>query len=106
MSASFTYRPTDRMRAEFSYNCQQVNRRTDGSLVNVGRIPRLKLEYQVSRPFYVRIVGQYVQDHTDSLRDNSRTEAPILIAGPGGYTRAAAAKTRNIYSRVLFMTHL
>ena len=53
-----------------------MNRRTDGSLVNVGRIPRLKLEYQLVRPFFVRLVGQYVQQQTDSLRDDSRTGAP------------------------------
>ena len=68
------------MRTELTYYWQQINRRTDGSLVNVGRIPRLKIEYQVSRPLFLRLVGQYVQDETDSLRDDSRTGAPILIA--------------------------
>ena len=79
-----SYRPTDRIRADFSYNWQQVNRRTDGSLVNVGRIPRLKLEYQLARPLFVRLVGQYVQQKTDSLRDDSRTGGAILLDGPGG----------------------
>jgi hypothetical protein len=96
-----SFRPTDRIRADLSYNWQQVNRRTDGSLVNVGRIPRLKLEYQVSRPFFVRLVGQYVQTRTDSLRDDSRTGAPILIATTGGVVRSRAQRTNLFHGDVL-----
>ena len=96
-----TFRPTDRIRAELAYNWQQVNRRTDGSLVNVGRIPRLKLEYQVSRPFFVRVVGQYVQEQTDSLRDDSRTGAPILIATSGGVVRSQPSRTNQFHGDVL-----
>ncbi len=96
-----SYRPTDRLRADFSYNWQQVNRRTDGSLVNVGRIPRLKLEYQLARPLFVRVVGQYVQQKTDSLRDDSRTGAPILLAGPDGLERSAASSSNFFHADVL-----
>jgi hypothetical protein len=92
LSVDVSYRPTERIRNSISYFWQQVNRRTDGSLVNVGRVLRAKLEYQLSRPLFVRLVGQYVQDQTDSLRDDSRTNAPILIAGPGGVTRTVATR--------------
>src|SRR5439155_1645672 len=68
LSVDVSYRPTERLRNSVSYFWQQVNRRTDGSLVNVGRILRTKLEYQLSRPLFVRVVGQYIQDKTDSLR--------------------------------------
>jgi len=78
-----------------------VNRRTDGSRVNVGRIPRLKLEYQVSRPFFVRLVGQYVQQQTDSLRDDSRTGAPILIATPNGAVRTQASRANLFHGDAL-----
>src|SRR5467141_1531696 len=93
LSADLSYRPTERLRNSVSYFWQQVNRRTDGSLVNVGRILRAKIEYQLSRPLFFRLVGQYVQDQTDSLRDDSRTGAPILIAGRGGVTRSTASAT-------------
>jgi hypothetical protein len=96
-----TFRPTDRIRAELTYNWQQVNRRTDGSLVNLGRIPRLKLEYQLSRPFFVRLVGQYVQQQTDSLRDDSRTNAPILIATSSGVVRSQASRHNQFHGDVL-----
>jgi hypothetical protein len=93
LSINVSYRPTDRFRNTLSYFWQQVNRRTDGSLVNVGRVARAKLEYQLSRPLFVRLVGQYIQDQTDSLRDDSRTGAPILIAEPGGVTRTTPSAT-------------
>jgi hypothetical protein len=51
------------------------------------------MEYQPSRPLLVRLVGQYIQEQTDSLRDDSRTNAPILIAGPSGVTRTVPTAT-------------
>ena len=93
LSLDLSYRPTERLRNSLSYFWQQVNRRTDGTLVNVGRVLRGKIEYQISRPLFVRLVGQYLQDKTDSLRDDSRTNAPILIAGSSGVTRSQASAT-------------
>src|SRR5881628_1979338 len=101
LSVDLSYRPTERLRNSLSYYWQQVNRRTDGSLVNVGRVRRAKLEYQLSRPLFIRVVGQYTQDKTDSLRDDSRTGAPILIVGPGGVTRSAASRSNLFHADVL-----
>src|SRR5438132_256841 len=101
LSMDLSYRPTERLRNTVSYFWQQVNRRSDGTLVNVGRVLRAKLEYQLSRPLFVRVVGQYIQDKTDSLRDDSRTGAPILVAGPGGVTRSAASRSNRFHADVL-----
>ena len=101
LSANLSYRPTDRLRNSVSYFWQQVNRRTDGSLVNVGRVLRAKMEYQLSRPLFVRLVGQYLQDQTDSLRDDSRTNAPILIEGPSGVRRTVATANNLFHVDVL-----
>jgi len=100
LSVDVSYRPTERLRNSVSYFWQQVNRRTDESLVNVGRVLRAKVEYQVSRPLFVRVVGQYVQDKTDSLRDDSRTGAPIFIQGDS-LTRAAASQSNLFHADVL-----
>lgn len=81
LNGGLAYRPTDQLRLELSYQHQQVNRVTDGSLVDIQRIPRLKLEYQVSRPFFIRLIGEYADHWTDALRDASRTGLPILIGG-------------------------
>ena len=101
LSADLSYRPTERLRNSLSYFWQQVNRRTDGTLVNVGRVLRAKIEYQVSRPLFVRVVGQYIQEKTDSLRDDSRTGAPIYIQGPDSLTRAAASRSNLFHADVL-----
>ena len=101
LSLDLSYRPTERLRNSVSYFWQQVNRRTDGSLVNVGRVLRAKMEYQLSRPLFVRLVGQYLQDQTDSLRDDSRTNAPILIAGPSGVRRTVASANNLFHVDVL-----
>ena len=92
--ATVNFRPTDRMRLGFTYLRQQVNRRTDGSLVSLAQNPRLKLEYQVSRPLFVRLVGEYDSQQTDSLRDDSRTGGAILYYDPatGSYSRAGAVQ--------------
>jgi hypothetical protein len=98
-----TWRPTDQIRLEATYQHQQVNRRTDGSLVDIQRIPRLKLEYQVSRPLFVRIVGEFFNQWTDSLRDDSRTNQPILIFDPGSgtYVRTQATKNNRLRADIL-----
>jgi hypothetical protein len=72
------FRPTERLRAEATYNLQSFNRRTDGSIVANNRIPRLKVEYQIARPVFVRLVGEYQSLYRDALRDDGRTGLPII----------------------------
>jgi hypothetical protein len=71
------------MRIEGTYVQQRYHRQNDGSLVAFRHIPRLKLEYQISRPIFLRLVGQYDAGNQDDLRDNSRTERPILLCDAG-----------------------
>jgi hypothetical protein len=84
------WRPTERLRVNATYQHQQFDRRTDGSTVGVRKIPRIKLEYQVARPLFVRLVGEYDASRQDDLRDDSRSNAPILIFDPaaGVHVRA------------------
>jgi uncharacterized protein DUF5916 len=102
-----SWRPTDRLRTELLYQHQEVRRRDDGSVVSRIRVPRLKIEYQLSRPIFIRIVGQYTSNETDSLRDDSRTGGAILIRDPvtGGLTRST--RTTSNVARVdwLFSYH-
>ena len=85
------WRPTGRLRTELIYEHQQVIRPDDGSTVSRIRVPRLKIEYQVSRPIFFRFIGQYTSNETDALRDDSRTNGAILIRDPvtGAFTRTA-----------------
>ncbi|MEP6618694.1 MAG: DUF5916 domain-containing protein [bacterium] len=76
-----TVLPTDKLRMNATYNIQSYNRRSDGSIVGNNRIPRLKVEYQLARPVFVRLVGEYDSFYTDKLRDEGRTGLPLLVDG-------------------------
>jgi hypothetical protein len=73
-----TIRPTDKLRVNATYNMQSFNRRTDRSIVGNNRIPRLKVEYQIARPVFVRLVGEYDTFYRDALRDEGGTGRPII----------------------------
>ena len=94
-------RPTEQFRVNFIYKESRYVRRTDGTTVDVLRVPRLKIEYQISRSTYVRYVGQYQALQTDSLRDDSRTNAPILICG-ATCKRSAAVNSNSFRNDLLF----
>lgn len=98
------WKPTGKLRIEPRYQMQSFRRRSDGTMVGVRRIPRLKTEYQVSRPIFVRFVGEYNTDWQDDLRDDSRSNLPIYIfnRSTGRYDRAAAASLRSFRADWLF----
>jgi hypothetical protein len=73
-----TFRPTEKLRMNATYNLQSFDRRSDGSIVANNRIPRLKMEYQIARPVFVRLVGEYSSFWRDALRDEGRTGRPII----------------------------
>jgi hypothetical protein len=101
------WRPTAQLRAELLYNHQQVNRLGDGSTVSRIRVPRLKLEYQLSRPIFIRVIGQYTSNETDALRDDSRTGGALLIRDPatGAFTRTVATTSNAFRVDWLFSYH-
>jgi hypothetical protein len=86
------WRPTDKVRLDGTYVLQSYRRKTDGSSVSVSHIPRVKLEYQVTRSVFLRAVGEYRYVRQDDLRDDSRSEGPLLVRNPstGVYQRGPA----------------
>lgn len=97
------WRPTDKLRVSPIYNETRVMRPSDGSIVQLTSIPRLKVEYQLARPIFVRFVGQYVAFHQDALRDDSRTGDPILLRdGSGGYVPASEIRSNSVRFDWLF----
>jgi hypothetical protein len=98
------WRPNEKIRVSPQYQLQQFRRASDGSIVGRRRIPRVKLEYQLSRPVFVRFVGEYDAREQDDLRDDSRTNLPILIRDPttGSYSRAVASDRNQLRVDWLF----
>ncbi len=67
-------------------------RPTDWSVVSLTRVPRLKVEYQLLRSVFLRLVGQYAAQEQDDLRDDGRTDAALLQfdSGTASYTPITA----------------
>ncbi len=91
-------RPSDRARIDATFAYQAYWRRSDGSLAGRTVIPRVKLEYQLTRSIFMRVVGEYVRSETDDLRDETRTFYPLLIGGQ----LATASRLRSAHGDYLF----
>lgn len=112
-SWTMNWRPTDQFRASVDYNWQRYARPSDGSVVGETRIPRVKVEYQLSRSVFVRIVGEYSADYADDLRDDSRTfgdvfrfDGATLVRGRGFSTVDARGKSVNEFRPQLLFSYL
>jgi len=104
LDLTLDWRPTHKLRVNGLYRLQYVGRRTDGSTVNIWRSPRLKVEYQLSRPIFLRLVGEYTTERRDALRDDTRTGAPILVfdSDAGAYVRTTPFGRRSFRGDFLF----
>ena len=101
--AALNYRPTDKLRAQLSYNASIYWRHSDETIAGKTLIPRLKLEYQLSRPVFFRVIGQYDAAYTDNLRDDSRSNLPIFTRSASGvYSAAARAQNNAVQLSFLF----
>lgn len=95
---AMSVRPSDRARVEGTLDYQDYYRRSDHSLVARNMIPRLKLEYQITRAIFMRLVGEYDLSENDDLRDETRTNLPLLIDGEP----ALASRSRSAHGDYLF----
>ena len=93
-TATVTWRPTEQLRIEGQYVYSRLNRERDGTRLSTAQIPRLKLEYQLSRPIFVRFVGQYAAQERDALRDPA-TDQPILRPNDEGVLEPVGPVTQN-----------
>lgn len=104
LNVGAAWKPTDQLRLDARYQLQSFRRRSDHSIVGIRRIPRVKAEYQISRPIFVRVVGEYNSDWHDDLRDDSRTNLPIYILNraTGVFERAARTGVKSFRADWLF----
>jgi hypothetical protein len=84
-NVSANWRPTEKLRVNGSYVSTMLTRRGSDQVTTRIRIPRLKVEYQLARPVFVRFVGQYTATTGDTLVRDPRTGLPLLTLGPNGY---------------------
>jgi hypothetical protein len=103
-SINVDYRPTSHLLVNLQYNGTQVYRPSDGTRVSTQIVPVATVQYQLSRAFQLRVISQYALDVQDSLRDDGRTNLPLVLRDPvtGVYSRAAAFHTGDLQTNFLF----
>jgi hypothetical protein len=79
LSADLGVRPMPALRIDGSVSLVRINRASDGSEFAREIIPRLRLEYQVTRPLFVRVVGQYISERQAALY--SVDGFPLIVDG-------------------------
>ena len=80
-NASLDLRPSNRLRASLTYVSSQLTRRSDDERTTFTRIPRLKIEYQLARPIFVRVVSQYTATRREALQDPRTGQILLLSRG-------------------------
>ncbi|HEV8303718.1 MAG TPA: DUF5916 domain-containing protein [Gemmatimonadales bacterium] len=100
---TLAWRPTPSIRLEARWNHRRITRAAGGSRFSRSNIPRLKLEYQLTRSIFFRYVGQYTAEQVAALRD-PRTGRPLMQFDPdsGRYVGVAATSRNDFRSDVLF----
>ena len=89
-NASLDLRPSERLRVSATYVSTSFSRRATGAQSAFARIPRLKAEYQLARPLFVRVVSQYTATRREALVD-PRTGSVIVLGSSA--SRASASNT-------------
>ena len=95
---AMAFRPSERARIEGTFDYQDYWRRSDHTLVGRNMIPRVKFEYQITRAIFMRLVGEYDLSEHDDLRDETRTDYPLIIDGE----LASAIRSRSLHGDYLF----
>jgi len=103
LQGTLNVRPTPQLRIAGTLTHDTFDRKTDGTRVLTRGAQRLRMEYQVTRQMFVRVIGEYATTTQDSLRDDSRTNLPVYLrASNGTYARALGFERNRARLDVLF----
>jgi uncharacterized protein YdbL (DUF1318 family) len=69
VDAGLTFIPTRALSLEGSIRHLRLNRSSDGSRYSTATIPRIRAQYQFTKAFYVRLIGEYAAQESGELRD-------------------------------------
>lgn len=101
-SASLDLRPSQQLRVSATYVSSSFTRRSDGLRSLTTRIPRLKVEYQLARPLFVRIITQYEATVRASLRDPATGQLLLSATGDGTFSPSVERRTNALRADFLF----
>ena len=113
ITVALNWRPTEQLRVTGTYDWQGYHRLSDNSTVAETSIPRVRLEYQLSRSIFVRAVGQYTADFADDLRESDRSNQPLyrkvgtrFVLARGFSTAERRANRVNIFRPEFLFSYL
>ena len=99
------WRPTPLLRLDAGWTTDRLTRVRDGREFALTNIPRLKVEYQLSRSIFLRYVGQYVAQHQAALAD-PRTGEPLVQRDPTtGQYLPLDALTSNVFRNDVLLSY-
>jgi hypothetical protein len=101
-NATADVRPSQRLRLNATYASTSFRRRSDGERTVSTRIPRVKVEYQVTRSVFVRLVGQYEAIARAPLGDPRTGEILLTRASDGTFQPSAARASNTLRADGLF----
>jgi hypothetical protein len=78
--ASLTIYPTRALSVEAGLRHLRLDRQTDGSRYSTATIPRLKIQYQLNRAWYLRTILEYGSQEAGWLQDPA-TGNPLFLCG-------------------------
>ena len=100
-NASLDLRLSSRLRVSGTYVASSFTRRSDDEQTTFTKIPRLKVEYQLARPVFVRVVSQYTATNREALRD-PRTGQLLLVSTRTGYVPSTRSVSNALRTDWLF----
>ncbi len=96
--ASVDLRPTEQLRIGATYQASTFTRRSDDVRSMATYIPRVKIEYQLTRSIFFRVVSQYTAMRHDALRDPRTGQPLVLGAAPSTATVSDSLRTDWLFS--------
>ena len=102
-----TWRPTNQLRLEGALPAPVVPAPHRRQLRRHPAHPARKVEYQVTRAVFLRVVAEQNRNFVDTLRDDSRTNLPVYIRDASGCIgpRCARDQSRPTRLAVLLSAH-
>lgn len=100
-NASLNLRPTQQLRIGATYVSSAFTRRSDGVKSVSTRIPRVKVEYQVTRSVFLRVVTQYTASTRSALLD-PRSGQLLSVVGDSGFVASSARISNGLRTDWLF----
>jgi opacity protein-like surface antigen len=93
-----TFRPTDHLEIGANYTYSRIQRQDNGSEFSTTNLSRLRLQYQFTKAFRARAIGQYSLEQRDALRDPTTGEILWFNDSPQGAVNRGTFQSQFLFS--------